>query len=248
MSHDHVGALELPVNTRDLPIGDPLLGILGAFMQAAIRKGCSRAWQEIGGGTDVCERVEYNDPNDNTFSITKLPALFLFRDRESSTEEWLADELCELKSEVTALWVLPVGVQYWRAIRSPFVHAIHGSLGRAFRDDCVQGYFVRGETDPLALLQGSSLLQAASLMRPILTIRVKPTVVEVKVNKLEGADATRYPAVQIQIPISERETLFAENDPTVPAKLDASGSANANITVATMDTAAEAEQFRRDVA
>jgi len=236
VAHDHVGALELPVNTTDLPVGDPLLTILGNFMQAAIRAACGRAWNSIGGNTDVCGRVETNNPKDNTFVTAGLPALFIFRDAESFTEEWIADELCELKSNITALWVLPLAAQYWKAVRSPFVQALHGAVGRAFRDDYVKGYRKPREADPYALMYGSSLTDWANLMRQIYTVKVKPTVLEIGMS--EDLPTKRFPAVEFTIPISEQETLFEENAPNVRSKLDAAVAANAAITV---DTIAEPE-------
>lgn len=217
----NAGMLSLPVVSASTPAGDPLLELLGSFLQTAIRHYCGDAWAAIGGGTDVCERVETNDPTDNTFSTTKLPCLAVFRKEDSNDDARIADELFEAKSNVIALWVPPPAVQAWRAASESFSRALRAAVSTALTQERVPGWIVAGDTDPLTSAEGSNIVAALGLMRPILSVKTDdfPLVVEV-----EGAPARRYPAVKFTIPISEQ--IVAAHVARSPSKLNATITTN----------------------
>lgn len=195
------GALPLPVSGNDLPVGDPLLAKLGSFLQAALRYYCGDAWTAIGGKTDVCERVETNDPTDNTFVTTKLPCLALFRLETNNEDLRIADDLYESKSNVVVLWIPQPGIQNWRATRETFVRAVRAAVSAALKRERVPGWVIPGDQDPLAPIEGSNILDALNLMRPFLSVKTEdfPLVIEI-----DGAPTQRYPSVKFTIPISEQ--------------------------------------------
>ena len=210
---DTVGALSLPVAAPADPdaaalaaTGDPLRRILGDFLQAAIRDGCQAAWAVIGGGTNVCERVEVNDPTDNTFVTSKLPCLAMFRDdREPLTPVQLADEIRYHQGKVVALWIPPVAPQKPRAVREPFFRAVTAAIDTAIRRGRTPSYKVTGDTDPLTATQGSLVERYLSVVRP-LCYGITFSDFTVTIDMQQG-DSKKYPALRIMFDLWEDVTL-----------------------------------------
>lgn len=210
---DTVGALSLPVAAPADPdaallaaTGDPLRRILGDFLQAAIRDGCQAAWATIGQHTNVCERVEVNDPTDNTFVTSKLPCLALFRDdREPLTPVQLADEIRYHQGKVVALWIPPNIVQKGRALREPFGRAVAAAVDTAIRRGRTPSYKATGDTDPLTATQGSLVEKYLSVVRP-LCYGVSFSDFTVTIDMQQG-DAKKYPALRIMFDLWEDVTL-----------------------------------------
>lgn|SRR5512145_96401 len=205
---DTLGALTLPVaapSTTDTPIGDPLRAKLGAFLKAAVEAGCSTAWTKIGGGTAVVERVEVNDPNDNTFVTTKLPCLVVMRGQRNRKPQFIAEDMRYRETQVLALWVPPVAVQHYRAARESFYQAVEAAVDAAVWRGRTSGWIDTGDTDPLATTEGSLIETRLGLLRP-LAYGMEFSDVDVTVEMV-GATAKKYPALQMAFSIWEQETL-----------------------------------------
>lgn len=164
---DYLGATTLPVSATAQPIGDPLRQMLGDFLQAAIRTGCGAAWNQIGGGGNVVERVETNDPSDNTFVTSKLPCLAIYREERARKFTIDADDISHRESTVTALWVPPVAVQHWKARRESFYQGIEAVVMSAVRRGRTPGWRRLGDTDPRAAAEGSVVATSIGAMRPL---------------------------------------------------------------------------------
>lgn len=205
---DYTGAVAVPVSTLATPIGDPLRSMLGGFLQAAIRAGCQAAWDEIGGGTDVVERVETNDPADNTFVSTRLPALFVYRDgRNRKTELFTADHV-RIATPVVALWIPQLAIQEWKATREPFWHAVEAVVMNAVAKGRTPGWHVYGDTDAVSLVEGSNISAALGLQKPLhLTpISFEDTVLDIEIDR---QPTKHFPALKITFSLWEDSTSGA---------------------------------------
>jgi hypothetical protein len=204
--HDHLGALSLPVTATPAElehgaVGDPVRYMLGGFLQAAIRAECQAAWVKIGGGTNVVERVEGNDPTDNTFSTTKLPCLAMLREERGRQFTLDADDVSHRESKIVALWVPPLAVQNWKARREPFYQAIEGAVIKACRAGRTPGWRVAADTDAFAATEGSQIVTWIGSMRPIwLGLTFEDFTITIEMTE---APPKKYQALKITFPIWE---------------------------------------------
>lgn len=141
--------------------------MVGDFLQAAIRDGCQTAWAAIGGGTNVVERVEVNDPSDNTFHTSKLPALFVYREARARKRQAVAADMSYRSSQVTALWIPQLAVQAWKANREAFFHGVECAVLTAVERARATSWTRAGDSDPFAAAEGSDIGTATSLLRPL---------------------------------------------------------------------------------
>lgn len=233
---DYLGALQLPVPAADeqlpqIPVGDPFLRSFGEFLAAAIRRRCQTAWSSIGGGTDVVERVETNDPTDNTFSTSKLPCMALWRAGENDDDERICDDVYESKSDITVRWIPQPAVQHWKANREAFSRAIRAAVAEAIRDERTPDWVVDGDTDPHAAVRGSCITTHLRLYRKIASFKMKE---ELLVIEMPNLPPKQYPSIKFTFPISE--VLDTAHLGVYAPKLDAGIRANAPLTVATIAT------------
>jgi hypothetical protein len=202
MSLDPVGVLDLPVNYTADTTGDPVRRYLGDFLQSGIRAACQAAWAKLGGGTNVVERVEVNDPKDNTFSTAKLPAIFVYREDRSRSWDLVAADIGDRVSTIVALWVPNVAVQEWRAKREPFFQAIEATVMDVCDRERTPGWKLSRDTDPNAAVEGSHISTAMRVLRPIsYGVSFDDYTVEV-----EMADKSKkaFPALKISFKIWEQ--------------------------------------------
>lgn len=210
---DTVGALSLPgtppadVDTAIAEsTGDPLRRILGEFLQAAIRDGCQADWSVIAGGTNVCERVEVNDPTDNTFVTSKLPCLAMLRDdRQQLVPTQLADDIRYHDGKVVALWIPPTAVQKHRAAREPFSRKVAAAIDTAIRRGRTPSYVVPGDADARAATEGSLVETYLGVLRPLCYgITFSDFTVEIQ---MEQAPNKKYPALRVMFDLWEDVAL-----------------------------------------
>lgn len=220
---ESVGILPVPVTATareqaDHVVGDPVRLRLGEFLQAAIRAGCQSAWEAIGGGTNVCERVEVNDPSDNTFSTTKLPALFIYRESGGRLWEHLSADFSYRTSILTALWVPPTAVQEWKARRESFFQAVESAVMSAVANGRTPGWVLTGDTDPIAATEGSEITSALGIRYPLyhggVTFDDLPLTIEMR----DGNTKT-FPGLKISFKVQEMLTL-GPRGPIYPSALD----------------------------
>lgn len=199
---DTLGALTLPVDPAQTPVGDPLRMMLGQFLQAAIIADCQAAWGALCGNSSVCERVEINDPNDNTFVTNKLPCLAIMREGRSRKPVQNADEIRYRESQVSALWIPPVAVQRDRAAREGFLQAVEAAADKAVENGRTPGWVVAGDTDPLAQQLGSYIGTQLGLLRP-LSYGVEFSDVNVGIE-IPQQPTKNYPALKITFQLWEK--------------------------------------------
>ena len=221
---DALGLLDLPVQITE-PSGDPLREAIGSFTQAAIRYYCSDAWAPIGGGTNVVERVETNDPSDNTFHTSKLPCLAVFRDDRNRKTIMVSDDVGYRETNIVMLWIPQVAVQQHKARRESFFQAIEAGLSVAFLRGRVPTWIVPGDTDTASAYKGSHIGNQLGLYRPIQRsdLRFDDHMLTIE---MMAAETRRYPALRIMLTLQECITLDAaigNNLSAITTVVEASG-------------------------
>jgi hypothetical protein len=147
---DAVGLINLPVATptvyppqeRTLSPGDPALVQLASFAATVLQADLGNAWAtlssgkpEIAGGVDgtrdgdtSARRCFFSDPRKGYFEPADLPAIFVYR-APQSTSQWLVADVQRLRSQVVIAWVAPAAdADPQRRERDPFMHAVRSSL------------------------------------------------------------------------------------------------------------------------
>jgi hypothetical protein len=201
MTLDPVGVLDLPVNYTAEPVGDPVRQLLGEFLQAGIRAACQSAWTQIGGGTNVVERVEVNDPKDNTFSTTKLPALFIYRENKPRTWEILSSDVGYRDATVVAMWVSSLAVQAWKAKREAFFQAIEAAVMDFCDRERTPGWIMDGDTDPIAATEGTNISRAIKIIRPLsYGVSFEDGTLDIE---MPNAPTKKFPALKIMFQLRE---------------------------------------------
>jgi len=233
------GLLEIPLPVPDVaPRGDtvvrsfwdPARLYLGEFLQAAIRAGCGAAWNAIGGGTNVVERVEVNDPSDNTFTTAKLPCIVVMRENRDRKFEQIADGVRVRNAKLVALWIPPIAAQFHRANRESFFQTVEAVVDEAIVRSRTPGWVVPGDTDPRAAAEGSLLNYWMGALYPLaLNLDFSDFTVEIEVPEMPSK---KYPALRM---------LFQYQEQAVP-----SGSVQPNTAVATIE-ANEDSSFIQDL-
>lgn len=179
----------LPTLDRDEAAGDPLLTRLGAFIKACVLAECGEAWAELYPGETPIAAVRFHDPNDGVFDDRDLPALFLYRSRQSLdrvTDDWIDD-----RSEVTALWVPPLSELGRKGERSPFANAIAKAMSAALNRGADPSWKVDG--DAVSVLPdtfGSDLQLWSGLSSLINSVRVERVPVTIEME--DGSRPLRY--------------------------------------------------------
>lgn len=192
------GALELdPVPVLE-PAGDIVINVIGQYLQAVLNAKLSEAWAPLSGGSPIVRTLQFNNPEDNTFSYKDLPALYVFRDKSDNEKpERVADDLWQDTMRVIVYWIADPVRQQFRAERAPFANAVRVVIKDAIFQERDPSWKKDGETDAYAMLRGSSIFSAAGLWEP-------PTVEGVSVQDIqidvEGAtDNPKVPIVKATI-------------------------------------------------
>jgi hypothetical protein len=198
---DTLGLLDLPVAVTE-PAGDPLRQAIGSFTQAAIRYYCADAWEQIGGGRNVCHSVATNDPSDNTFSEATLPQLAVYRDDRNRKTIMVSDDVGYRETNIVMLWIPQVAVQQHKAIRESFHQAIESALSVAFLRGRVPTWIVPGDTDSVSAYKGSHIGNQLGLYRPIQRSDLRFDDHTLTIEML-GTEPRKYPALRIMLTLQE---------------------------------------------
>lgn len=196
-----VGALSIPVNPSENPIGDPSRLLLANFLSAHLSANLGCAWAEIGGGTQVVERIDVNDPSDNTFHTSKLPLLCVYREKKRRSLDRIADGISSRPSTMVALWIPPPAAQNWKAKREPFSQAVEAAFYDACLAERTPNWIIPGDTDPMASTKGSHIGIAMGLLRP-LAYDLQTEDIQLRIEMLEEQSRS-YPGVKMTLPIWE---------------------------------------------
>lgn len=225
-----IGALTLPATPSETAVGDPARQMLADFFAAHLNAKLQDAWAAIGGGTQVVERVDVNDPNDNTFHTNKLPLLCVFREKSKRPFEILADGIAARRSSFVVLWIPPPATQQWKAKREGFSAAVDAAIFQALKVERTPGWKIIGDTDPRAAAEGSRIGAALNLLRPI-AYEASSDDITITIEMVD-APAKSFPGVKVTIPVLEELTEDAGTVPnTAIATYRTNGDATTDTTV-----------------
>lgn len=168
---DVVGLLGLPVaattvtpyQERDLSPGDPALVQVASFAASVLQADCNMAWTVLSpgkpdivdaidgtlDGTGPARRAFFDDPRRGYFNDADLPALFVYRAAQT-TSQWLAADCQRLRSQIVVAWVMPPTTDDdQRRQRSTFFHAVRSALHLALSQRRHASWTVDGDlADP----------------------------------------------------------------------------------------------------
>jgi len=151
---DAFGLLGLPASNADVPVGDPALAKIGAFIQAVANAQLTTAWlalrpRLVPQEQPAIRTVFTHDPDELCFNEKFLPALFVYRD--SGTPEQTAEDWFTETTLVRALWVFPPEPQEKQRLRTPFVNAIAKAIADALRRGRHPAWVDSGDTEPTSI-------------------------------------------------------------------------------------------------
>ena len=153
---DMFGAVSFPMAAATDPTsaGDPALAYLGEFLKAAINADCALAWKTkgISPSNDAVSFVFTDDPR-NDFDESRLPALYIFRGKATSTTE--TDDLLTNVTEIKCYWLMDGAQDDHLHARTQMGNAIYMSAFRSLVRGRVPAYIVAGDTEAFAATLGS---------------------------------------------------------------------------------------------
>lgn len=169
------GPLQVPVPAPDDPenqaAGDPFLDTLTSFLQAALNADLQGLWARIHPGVvgPIGEPVPISavfthDPDESSFSDSKLPALYAWRSEEPRHVDW-SQEWSKSISTVSVLWIPPLAQQEHRRIRQPFRNAYAKALHKNLWLGRNTAWVVDGDTEAKAADYGSLFIRHAQVMQ-----------------------------------------------------------------------------------
>lgn len=196
---DQWGPIQIPLVEGEAgdAVGDPALTTLLAFLQAFLNANTSKVWNAIGvSPNQPCVKTTrawnpsdtHGDHRGVGFNTADLPALYAFRNGgkfERIAEDWLEDE-----SELKLLWVFPIAMQATQRVRQSFANVVAKFIVRAIEKGRTPTWIVKGDKDPRASDEGSSLYTHLDAVR-IRLDRWAPARVQVEgdTQKLSYASA-----------------------------------------------------------
>lgn len=203
---DTLGLLQLPALATDDPVGDPLRKILGQFLAAHLNAKLKNAWNELCPG-NVVERIETNDPADNTFVASKLPCLAVYDANRPQQFEQLSDDIELRRSQIAILWVPPPVPQGHRAKREAFSKAVTAAIFNALRRGRTPTWKYTGDTDPLTATRGSYINNILHLFQPIhLGATAEDAVLQIEMRGDPQGPPAKYPATRVLVNVVEEHT------------------------------------------
>lgn len=211
--------------------------MVGAYLQAFIRRYAGQAWAAISPGvdSDVVKYVFTHDPEQHDFKANDLPALYLFRtgsakDPENTTEDWRVTA-----DTVKVFWVLPPTADLKQGARSRAIGQVAKIIDYALRKGRDPSYVVEGDVDPQATLEGSVVIRHAGLMKLEATRWTSGRVAIARLPRQEQTTHNLYDALLGQLVITERvielpgEAVPAEVGPTLQNTFPAGVSATVTV-------------------
>lgn len=218
-----LGGLAIPVAkpaTRNSPFPDPALDALGSYLKAYITAKAGEAWLQIAPGEPIVRKYFTHDPEEYDFSVTDLPALYLFPSGSNKDPESLADDLLISADKIRVFWILPPSDQF----RAPHLARAMRRVAQLMmlaldegRDPC---WVVPGDSDPTAATEGSVFLRHAGLWsakRGSWTVgRVALRPFSASHSNSQAVDRTPYDALDVTILIEEVLRALPGVDPKHP--------------------------------
>lgn len=149
---DQYGLLPIPVPGTGL-IGDPFLELFGDYLKTVVNANVGTAWATLRPRTGEealpVRAVFTNDPAKVQFVERQLPAIFLWRDRETIDRK--ASDRRHAETKLKVLWVFPPdGKQALKARWSPFCNAVAKTIDAALEFGRHPLWVASGDTNPTA--------------------------------------------------------------------------------------------------
>lgn len=145
------------VTPATVPIADPTLAVILDFLATFVVSDANvnTAWTPVAGaaGTSIIKRIFPHDPSEVVFSTSHLPALYLWR--ESSKQEYAADDWLMDISQVKGLWVYPLAQQANQRARQPVINALAKAIGVAIERGRTPSWKQPTDPDPDTVSLGS---------------------------------------------------------------------------------------------
>lgn len=150
---DFFGGVAIPVSDdADLgPIGDPALGMVGAYLAATLNTYCGAAWLALRprpnpGEQKPVRNVFTHNPQERSFNESQLPALFLWRD--DSTFADIGDGWRRQDGKWRGLWIFPPDPQEKQTPRRPFGNAVAKVIDNALERGRDPSWVLAEDLDP----------------------------------------------------------------------------------------------------
>ena len=122
-------ALPAPVQVPPAVCTDPGLEILLDWFRTLLNANLQTAWNVYAPGEPIVRKWHARDPAPADFAAGQLPALFCWRDTQSSDQ--VADDVVQDTSSLVLLWVYPPTDQFKQAVRMAVQNGLSKSLSRA---------------------------------------------------------------------------------------------------------------------
>jgi hypothetical protein len=228
---DSLGATGFPVPepTDGSVAGDPALGYVLAFLKSAVNSACGDMWEVIcPGRTETCSPILFTFARDpqKLFEDNRLPALYAWRGKSNRSR--YGDDLYRRTSEIKLAWVNEPGQEDHLVTRDPAMNAIANAIDVALTGDRDPSWTIKGDSDPLAQLRGSSLSGACGFSR------CQPTndaPQELMFQRIEEAAPLPYYGFAMTVEVDEYQDKYG-SWARYPARLNATQSTNGMPSVA----------------
>lgn len=190
--------------TSPFPVDDPALGVILDFLATWLVTDANVqvAWKQIAGasGLYAVRRIFAHDPGDVSFNTSNLPALFLWRD--SSKQEYEADDWLTDKAVVKGLWVYPLAQPQNQQVRQTIAATIAKLIAAGIERGRTPSWRQPGDPDPLAFQQGSLFYPYANFNRFFLEAWRKARL-DIPSTANGSQTITSYPAVEMTFSLWE---------------------------------------------
>ena len=209
-----------------LPVGDPALGYLGQYLQAAVNAACEAIWDNLAcPGRQTVKHLFFHDPK-KLFDDLRLPAFYAWRGK--ATRKRVADDLYLKTTTIELAWIGEGAQEETLLTRDPVMNAIADAVDVALRNDSDRAWTLPGETDPVALINGTSISDACGFSRLVPTEQAAQEFIFQRIE-----DATPTPYYGFTIAVEADEYMAAKAKSAIPSKLNAKLSTNAAPSTAT---------------
>jgi hypothetical protein len=220
MAHEF-GLLPLPAveptpdpDVEPEAVTDHALSRLGEFLQAVLVEYIGDAWDLVAKNEPIVREVKTHDPKDYDFRHNDLPALYLWREEETESND--GDDLLVGTSQIVVLWVYPPQTQFKGALRQNIFNGFSKAVATAIRNEKDPCWVRDGDEDPAAEMLGSSIALNCGFASIFVDKIQRATLI---VNTVAGTDA-RYPAIQTTLRVREVLRTDPIQQGYVPAAID----------------------------
>lgn len=200
---DTYGGISFPVARRgvDASVSDPLLDVTLEYFQAVLNDKLKAAWQSVAPGTLPVKTISANDPEEVDFNIKNLPTLYAWRSGGGDAPaEQIAEDIFFMRDQIQLFWVFPPARQAFRAFREQISAGAAKIIHAAIEQGRDPAWKVRGDTDTLAVSQGSVFARYAGWSE----MRFKKWDDRMmNVEMADGSPKKSYPAMHMSLDVVE---------------------------------------------